>query len=159
MWVKKLLRSFRYAFQGVARTMRAERNMRIHLTAVAYVTALGFLAELDAPRWAAILLCFGAVLAVELINTALESLCDAVCPEQNPKIGAAKDAAAGAVLVLSIVAVGVAIATFGPWLVGGGLVRVLRGNEILLPIFLISIIPAILFIGWPSRSNGGYKNE
>ena len=146
MWLADLLNSFRNAFRGIWRTLKAERNMRLHLTAVCYVTALGLLAELDAPCWAAILLCFGAVIAAELLNTALENFCDAVHPEKHPKIGAVKDAAAGAVLVLAIASVGVAIATFGPWVLGGGLIRAIRGNEVLLPIFLISIIPAILWI-------------
>ena len=144
--MKGLLSSFRNAFRGIWRTLKAERNMRLHLTAVCYVTALGFLAELDAPRWAAILLCFGAVIAAELFNTALENLCDAVHPDKHPKIGAAKDAAAGAVLVLAIASVGVAIAAFGPWLLVGGLMRAMSGNEALFPIFIISIIPAILWI-------------
>ncbi len=121
--MSKLFQSFRWAFRGMGRTVRQERNMRIHLTAVVYVTALGALAELDGPRWAAVLLCFGAVIAGELMNTALEDLCDAVCPEKNSKIGAAKDAAAGAVLVLAIASVGVAIAIFAPWLLSGGLLR------------------------------------
>lgn len=146
MWVAELLRSFRYAFRSIGRAIKTERNMRIHLTAVCYVTALGFLAKLDAPRWAAILLCFGAVIAAELLNTALENLCDAVHPDKHPKIGFAKDGAAGAVLVLATAAVGVAVATFGPWILSGGLVLALRGNEVLLPAFLLSIIPAILWI-------------
>ncbi|SBV95800.1 Undecaprenol kinase (modular protein) [uncultured Eubacteriales bacterium] len=123
MWLRDLLRSFRYAFQGIFCTARTERNMRIHLTAVAYVTALGFLAELDGPGWTAVLLCFGAVIAAELINTALENVCDVVSPERNPKIGAAKDAAAGAVLALAIASVCVAAVVFGPWLLSGELLH------------------------------------
>lgn len=123
MWLRDLLRSFRYAFQGIFRVVRTERNMRIHLTAVVYVTVLGLLAKLDAPRWTAVLLCFGAVIAAELINTALENVSDVVSPERNPKIGAAKDAAAGAVLTLAIASVCVAAVIFGPWLLSGELLH------------------------------------
>lgn len=143
---KKKKGAFRWAWAGIVRTVKCERNMRIHLAAVVYVTALGFLAKLDGPRWAAILLCFGAVLAAELFNTALENLCDAVHPEQHPKIGFAKDAAAGAVLVMSLAAVGVAVAVFGPWIWSGRFLSALKGNEVLLPGFLLSVIPAILWI-------------
>lgn len=121
MWLRDLLRSFRCAYRGISRTARTERNLRIHLTAVVYVAALGFLAELDGPSWTAVLLCFGLVIAAELVNTALENLCDAVSPGRNAQIGAAKDAAAGAVLALAIASVCVAAVVFGPWLLSGGL--------------------------------------
>ena len=146
MWLKKLFGSFVYAFRGVARTAREERNFRIHLAAVCYVTWAGFLAELDALGWAAVLLCFGAVLSAELVNTALEHLCDAVCPEKNPHIKAAKDAAAGAVLVLSIAAVGVAAAVFGPWVASGQLIQIGKETWWAALIFIISLPIAILWI-------------
>ena len=120
MWFSGLVRSFQNALRGVRRGLRAERNLRVHLTAVVYVTWAGLLAKLDGPSWGAVLLCFGGVFSAELFNTALEHLCDAVCPEQHEKIGAAKDAAAGAVLARALVSVGVAAAVFGPWLLAGG---------------------------------------
>ncbi len=123
MGLRGLPRSFQCAFHGLLCAMRTERNLRIHLTATVYVTAFGLLAGLEGWGWAAVLLCFGAVIAAELFNTALECLCDAVSPEQNPKIGAAKDTAAGAVLVLAIVALCVGAAVFGPWLLSGGLLE------------------------------------
>ena len=57
--------------------------------------------------WAIIILIIGIVLAAELINTALESLIDRLHPEMHPMIGRAKDCAAGAVLILSISALGI----------------------------------------------------
>lgn len=142
MELSRLLKSFRYALRGVVRTAREERSFRIHLTAVCYVTWAGFLAELDGPSWTAVLLCCGAVLAAELGNTALEHICDAACPAQNPRIAAAKDAAAGAVLVLAIGSVGVAAAVFGPWICRGGLWKQLWS-----PIaFFLSLPAAILWI-------------
>jgi diacylglycerol kinase len=121
MWLRDVLRSFRYAFRGISRTARTERNLRIHLTAVVYVTALGLLAEMDGPSWTAVLLCCGLVIAAELGNPALENLGDAVSPAHNAKLGAAKDAAAGAVLALAIASVCAAAIVFGPWLLSGGL--------------------------------------
>ena len=60
--------------------------------------------------WALFLLVIGAVLAIELINTALESLIDRLHPEIHPMIARAKDCAAGAVLILSLSAVGILFA-------------------------------------------------
>ncbi len=142
MWLRDLLRSFRYALRGIFRAARTERNLRIHLTAVVYVTALGFLAKLDRPGWTAVSLCFGLVLAAELFNTALEHLCDVVSPQRDPKIGAAKDAAAGAVLVLAAASVCVAAVVFGPWLLSGGLLehpRAILAAVVSLPLAILWI--------------------
>lgn len=143
-------RSFQNALRGIGRTVRCERNMRIHLAAATYVVFFGFLAELDTSRWGAVLLCCGVVMAAELINTALENLCDAVHPEQNPKIGAAKDAAAGAVLALAAASVAVAVAVFGPWLLAGGLLERRWG-------LVVAVLCAPLgawFVIWPGNREG-----
>ena len=68
--------------------------------------------------WAVLGLAVAAVLMAELFNTALETLIDHVHPEQHPEIGAAKDIAAGAVLIASAAAVVVAVAFVVDWLGG-----------------------------------------
>ena len=61
-----------------------------------------------------VLLCCALVLSLELVNTALEALSDLISPEWHPLAKLAKDAAAGAVLVGSVVSVVVGAAVFGP---------------------------------------------
>lgn len=151
-WLRALCRSFYWAGRGIWRAMGTGRNLRIHLVAACYLTGLGLLAALDGTRWAALLLCFGAVISAELLNTALEQICDALHPQQHPKIGAAKDAAAGAVLVLALASVGVGIALLGPWLLGGGLMAAQENLPWLLPVFLISLVPAALFIAAKNKN-------
>ena len=97
-----LARSFRYAGRGIVRSVRAERNLRIHLCAVVFVILTGAFERLSAAHWAIELVCCALVISLELVNTALESVCDALCPEQNVGIGAAKDACAGAVLAAAL---------------------------------------------------------
>ena len=146
-----LARSFAHAVCGVARSIPAERNLRIHLTAVCYVTAAGWLAGLRAEQWGLVLLCFGGVIAAELFNTALERLCDALHPQRHPLVGAAKDAAAGAVLVLALASVGVAIVVFGPWVVAGGIQAACRALPWLPAAFVASLAAAAAFIFLPGR--------
>ncbi len=78
------------------------------------VVAAGFLLRIDAVAWCIILICIGVVIAFEAINTALEHLADAVNPETHPLVGKAKDVAAAAVLIASIVAGIVGIIIFAP---------------------------------------------
>jgi undecaprenol kinase len=55
--------------------------------------------------WIALsVLAAGVVLALELVNTALERVIDHLHPEHHAAIKAAKDCAAGAVLIASLVA-------------------------------------------------------
>ncbi len=79
--------------------------------------ALGFRVD---PLWAAMIaLCAGLVLAMEMVNAALEYLADRVHPDWAEEIGRAKDAAAGAVLIASAPAVSVAACMALAWLGGG----------------------------------------
>ena len=97
------MKSFKYAFHGIFETIRTERNMRVHLCFAFYVIIAGFVTHLSAPEWAAVLICIGLVTALECLNTAVESLCNTVCPEKSEGIRITKDTSAGAVLCAAIV--------------------------------------------------------
>lgn len=104
------LRRFGYALNGIITAFRREQSMRTHGLAVVGVGI--FLAATGAPPvwWAVIGLAVGLVLVAELANTAVETLADRLHPEHHPEIGVAKDVAAGAVLVATLVAIGVGVA-------------------------------------------------
>ena len=71
---------------------------------------------IDRVEWFAILICIGNVISLEMINTAIEHLVDLVEPNHNPKAGAIKDLAAGAVLVFSIISAVIGIMIFGKYI-------------------------------------------
>ena len=98
------MKCFVYAARGFAYAVRTQRNMRIHLGAAFYVMLAGFVTDLSACEWAAVLLCVGLVLALELVNTAIEHTCDSITKEYAEPIKCAKDCAAGAVLCASAIA-------------------------------------------------------
>ncbi len=110
----KVLRSFRFAGQGIIDLFRYENNARVHLTAAVLVVAMGVWLGLSVTEWALISTQIGLVWAAEGFNTALEKLCDRVTTEHDPLIRAAKDLASGAVMILCIVAVLVGLLIFGP---------------------------------------------
>ncbi len=96
--------SFGFAFKGIARTIRDERNVKIHLAAACLVTIAGFLLGISKEEWMICLLLFALVISLELVNTAIEATVDLCTEEHKYLAGKAKDAAAGAVLVAAIVA-------------------------------------------------------
>ena len=104
--------SFKNALRGIAAAYRRERNLRIHSAAAYFVTAAGVICGISRAEWVAVIICIGLVISAELINTAVESACDAQTLERRPEIKLAKDAAAGAVLVLAIAAATVGLIIF-----------------------------------------------
>ena len=97
-------KGFFYAGRGLLNAL-AERNFRFHLCAAATVIFFGAkFYSFRASEWAVLLLTCAAVMSLECVNTALERLCDKVCPEQDDLIRKCKDIAAGAVLIAAIMA-------------------------------------------------------
>jgi diacylglycerol kinase len=108
------LQSFSFAGQGVWHVVRTQRNMRVHLAAALAAIVAGAILRIGAADWAAVLAVIGLVLTAETLNTVVEALVDLCTDEYHPLAKAAKDMAAGAVLIASAAAVGVAVAVFLP---------------------------------------------
>ena len=110
--------SFAYARAGIVSTFREGGNFRIQLCAGAVALVLGFVFQISAGEWLAILICCGLVLGGECINTAIEHAVDLALPERNPVAGSAKDEAAGGVLVFALASLVVGIVIFAPRILG-----------------------------------------
>ncbi len=102
------------AARGFKTAWGSERNLRVHVFLLVFAVVLGFFLTLSGGEWLALILCAAVVLVAELLNTALEYLCDAVRPEADPGIGKAKDVAAGAALIAALAAVVVGAILFLP---------------------------------------------
>jgi diacylglycerol kinase (ATP) len=101
--------SFKYAWAGVVYAFLTQRNFRIHLGLGAIAIALSIFLKLTRVEVAIIGLTIGAVLTMELLNTALESVVDLTVKHNYHELAKiAKDCAAGAVLISALVAVLVA---------------------------------------------------
>lgn len=110
---RKVLRSFRFAGQGIIDLFRYENNAKVHLLLAILVVAAGVYLELSRTEWAIILTQIGLVWAAEAFNTAIEKLCDFVSPGLHPQIKAIKDISSGAVLILAITAVVIGLIILG----------------------------------------------
>ena len=88
--------------------------MKIHCMAMVLVIAAGIILKLSITEWCICLVLFGVILALELVNTAIEAVVDLVTEEYRPLAKLAKDTAAGAVLIASIMAAGTGILIFLP---------------------------------------------
>ena len=112
-----LFESFSYALQGLAVVARG-RNFRIQLAVGALAIVLGVIFGISAVEWIAIIVCIGIVLGLECVNTAIEEAIDLGCPQRDPRAKLGKDAAAGAVMIVSCAALAVAAVIFLPRILG-----------------------------------------
>ena len=99
-----------FALHGIGAGLRSESSLRQQAAAAALVLAVLAWRRPAPVWWALLIMNCGAVLAAELMNTALEHALDHLNPELHPAIKLAKDCAAGAVLVLSLAAVATFVA-------------------------------------------------
>lgn len=110
----RLLRSFRFAFEGAAYLLRTQANARIHLLAAIAVIAVCSFLSLNSIEWAVIVLCIAFVWSSEAVNTAIETLCDRVTTDRDPQIKIVKDVSAAATLFAAIGAACVGGIILGP---------------------------------------------
>ncbi|MBP2626356.1 MAG: diacylglycerol kinase [Firmicutes bacterium] len=100
---QRLPRAFKNAFVGILYCVRYERNMKIHMIAACLAGCLAWWLQLDRYEMLILLLTISSVLVAEMLNTVVETLVDIVSPEVHPLAKIAKDVAAGAVLIASII--------------------------------------------------------
>lgn len=97
--MKSLIKSFAFAWAGLKNCFVSETNFRIHILAAVAVSIGGFLFKISLTESIAVGFCIAFVITMEMMNTAIEKLCDVVHKGPHPGIKKVKDIAAGAVLV------------------------------------------------------------
>ena len=112
--MKKLIKSFKYAIEGIYSGIKEERNMKIHFIFMILVIIFGIMLKISKIEWIICIILFGFVISMELINTAIENIVDMITLEKNPKAKIIKDVAAGAVLVAAISSAIIGLIIFVP---------------------------------------------
>jgi diacylglycerol kinase len=111
---RSLAVSFRDAFRGIGHVFVTQRNAKIQLAVGVAALALAAGLRVSWGELAVLLLTCAAVLAAEIANTAVETLVDAFCPDIHESARIAKDAAAGAVLMVALGSIAVGLCILGP---------------------------------------------
>jgi diacylglycerol kinase len=111
-----LMRSFGYAFTGLAHMVRTQRNARIEIVAAIIACALSAWLHISREDWAILTLTIAMVLILEGVNTAIEIAVDLSTPQRHPMAKTAKDIAAGIVLVAAMASIIVGLLVLAPLL-------------------------------------------
>lgn len=109
-------KSVLYALEGIKTCLQKERNIKIHFFMMICVILCGMFFSIRLIEWFICLILFGLVISLEMINTAIEALADLCSPDFHPLVKIAKDASAGAVLVVAIVSAIIGLIIFIPYL-------------------------------------------
>lgn len=106
--------SFGHAMDGISYVVSHERNFIIELVFAVLVTIASFILKVSLIEWCILVLVIGIILALEMINTAIERCVDLVTKDYRELAKIAKDVSAGAVLVMSMFSVILGILIFLP---------------------------------------------
>lgn len=94
--------AFWYAFQGIKKAIKSEKNLKLDVLAAIVVVILAVMLRISVIEWIVCLLLIGGVVSSELMNTAIEATVDLFTRENKELAAKAKDVAAGAVLVIAL---------------------------------------------------------
>lgn len=103
--LKKRSKSALYALNGLRVLFLEEHNSRIHIAIVIVVVTAGFLLKISNTEWLVVCILIALVFSLEIINSAIENICDYISPQWNEVIKKVKDLAAAAVFVSSVISV------------------------------------------------------
>jgi diacylglycerol kinase len=112
--VKKRIRSFGYAFNGLKVMFKEEHNSWIHLFFAGIVVVFMLIFRFTLTEYGMLAFAIGLVFAAELFNSAIENIADHISPEKNDKIKKVKDLSAAAVLVCALTSVVIGCLVLGP---------------------------------------------
>jgi diacylglycerol kinase (ATP) len=112
--MKKFIRGFGFAFNGLKYAFTTQLNFRVHVFAAVLVIGLSFYLHISTAEWNWVFLCIAMVLLTELLNTGIETLTDLVSPGYNKLAGHVKDISAAAVLVVAFFALLTGVIIFLP---------------------------------------------
>ena len=99
-----ILSAFRNSMRGLNKAAREERAVRQELMLLIIGFPLAFLIAPTLWRAVALIGSLLVILSVEILNTAIEKLCDHVTPEHHTAIGYIKDLGSAAVFFSLIMA-------------------------------------------------------
>ncbi len=111
---KSIFASFGHALDGIKASFTTEYHMIIHGYVAVCVIIAGALFQISYIEWLICLILIGMVIALELVNTAIEAVTNMITTDNNFYAKTAKDVSAGAVLVMSIISALIGLIIFLP---------------------------------------------
>ena len=106
-----------FALEGIRYFFRNEKNGKIQGVIACLIVLLSFFFGISPIEWCIILTSIALVIALEMVNTAMEKVCAMLTTEYHPIIKIIKDVAAGAVLWASVFTAIIGCIIFIPYII------------------------------------------
>ena len=113
---KRFFKSIMYSLDGLYYAYRYEQSLWLHGLCTILAIIMGIIFQIKLSEWAIIFIALGIILALELINTAIEAAVDLTTSKIHPLAKIAKDCGSAASFVMSIVSIVISLFVFGPYL-------------------------------------------
>lgn len=111
----RLFKSFGYAFRGLFKTFREEQNLQVQSIIGIIIITFGFVFEIKSLEWCLIISVIFLVILMEMINSAVERIADALKPRIHTYVKELKDIMAAVVMLSAILAIIVGLIIFTPY--------------------------------------------
>lgn len=114
--MKRFLKSFKFAFNGLVFCFFNEKNFRFHIIFSFFIIIISIIFHLTQIEWLFIISAIFFVLISEIINTAIEKTLDLIDNNYNEKIKIIKDISASFVIMAAVYSVIVGVIIYLPYL-------------------------------------------
>ena len=101
--LKRILFSIKYSIDGLVYAYANEKSLLLHGVLSTVLIILGLFFHISRTKWILILITLAVILAIELVNTAIEAVVDMYTTKFNPLAKIAKDCGSAATFVLVVV--------------------------------------------------------
>ncbi|NKI32486.1 diacylglycerol kinase [Croceivirga thetidis] len=108
------IKGVKVALKGALLLVKTEASIKVQFGIAILMTIIGFALQISNTEWMLQFFAIGLVMGIEGVNTAIEKLADFVHPDHHEKIGFLKDISAGAVMIVSLVAVLIGLIIYIP---------------------------------------------
>jgi len=112
--ILRRIQSFGFACNGLRILLKEEHNAWIHSISAIVAIIAGLFFQITTFEWVSIIFSIGFVICSELINTAIENMCDHITLEKHDTIKKIKDLSAASVFISAITALIVGLIVFVP---------------------------------------------
>ncbi len=116
MSIKRLTKSFNYAFRGLFKILKEEKNLQYQLVCGIIAVTVACYFNVNREEWMFLVVVIFLVFLTETLNSAVERVADALKPRLDNYVKEIKDIMAGAVLFASLVAIIIGLIIFIPYI-------------------------------------------
>ena len=152
---KNFIKSLKCAVSGVLKPFRTEANLRFHFMIANLIVIFAYAFGITKTEWAILIITIFSVIIAELINTSVENAVDTATEEYKETAKAAKDIAAGAVLLSAVCSLIIGfILFFNPEKIKAALILIFTTPKLFVLSFVLFAVDILFLIFGGEKKKG-----